>query len=66
MREEYDFSKGVRGQFYRPNAQVHLPVYLDDDLQAALLNLAATQGKDYSRFVNDLLRKDLEQIQTTR
>lgn len=66
MREEYDFSKGERGKFYRPNAKVHLPVYLDDDVQAALLSLAAATGKDYSAFINELLKKDIEQIQMAR
>lgn len=63
MRDEYDFSKGERGGFYRPNAKVHLPLYLDDDVQTALVNLAAAKGKDYSVFVNDLLKKDIELIQ---
>lgn len=66
MREEYDFSKGERGKFYRPNAKVHLPVYLDDDVQAALVSLATASGKDYSAFVNELLKKDIELIQMAR
>jgi hypothetical protein len=31
-KKEYDFSKGVRGKFYRPNAKLNLPIYLDDDI----------------------------------
>ena len=63
MRDEYDFSKGERGGFYRPNAKVHSPLYLDDDVQATLIDLAKAKGKDYSAFVNDLLKKDIELIQ---
>jgi hypothetical protein len=63
MRDEYDFNKGERGGFYRPNAKVHLPLYLDDDVQAALISLASAKGKDYSVFVNDLLKIDIEIIQ---
>jgi len=63
MRDEYDFSKGERGKFYRPDAKIHLPLYLDDDVQAKLLSLAAAKGEDYSVFVNDLLKKDIELIQ---
>lgn len=63
MQDEYDFSKGERGKFFRPNTRVHLPLYLDDDVQAALANLARAKGKDYSVFVNDLLKKDIELIQ---
>ena len=33
MKKEYDFSKGVRGKFYRRDAQLNLPVYLEPDLR---------------------------------
>lgn len=66
MRDEYDFSKDERGKFYRPNAKVHLPIYLDDDVQTTLISLATTSGKDYSAFVNELLKKDIELIQMAR
>lgn len=66
MRDEYDFSTGERGKFYRPNAKVHLPVYLDDDVQAKLVSLAAASGKDYSALINELLKKDIELIQIAR
>jgi hypothetical protein len=59
MRDEYDFSKGERGGFYRPDAKVHLPLYLDDEIQSKLISLAAAKGKDYSEFVNDLLKEIL-------
>lgn len=66
MREEYDFSKGERGKFYKPDAKLHLPVYLDDDVQATLANIASAKGIDLSAFVNDLLKKDIELIQMVR
>ena len=66
MRDEYDFSKGEREGFYRANAKVHLPLYLDDDVRATLVSLATATGKDYSVFVNELLKKDIELIQMAR
>jgi hypothetical protein len=33
MKKEYDFSKGERGKFYRPNTRLNLPVYLEPDLR---------------------------------
>ena len=66
MRDEYDFSTGERGKFHRPNAKVHLPVYLDEDVQATLVSLAAATGKDYSALINELLKKDIELIQIAR
>jgi hypothetical protein len=28
MKEQYDFSKGERGKFYRKNTKLNLPIYL--------------------------------------
>jgi hypothetical protein len=33
MKKEYDFSKGERGKFYRPDVRLNLPVYLEPDLR---------------------------------
>ena len=33
MKKEYDFSKGERGKFYRRDARLNLPVYLEPDLR---------------------------------
>ncbi len=36
MRDEYDFSRGERGKFYKSGARLNLPVYLDDDVRSIL------------------------------
>jgi hypothetical protein len=64
MPDEIDFSEGVRGKFYRPDMKLALPVYLDKDVQSRLSNLATAKGVDISELVNDLLKKDLELIET--
>ncbi len=33
MKDEYDFSKGVRGQFFHPDTHLNIPVYLDQDVE---------------------------------
>lgn len=66
MRDEYDFSKGQRGKFYRQGAELHLPVYLEAEVQAALTALANAKGVDISVLANDLLKKDIELIQLAR
>lgn len=33
MKKEYDFSKGVRGKFYKPDIQLNIPVYLEPKLK---------------------------------
>ena len=55
MRREYDFSKGVRGKFYRPDAQLLIPVYLEPKVQAFVAARAAKDGTGVSEVVNRIL-----------
>lgn len=66
MKERYDFSKGQRGKFYRPDAVFKLPVYLDKDVEAYLAQKAEAKGVELSDLVNELLKKDIELIETGR
>jgi hypothetical protein len=63
MKDEYDFSKGVRGKFYRGGAKLTLPIYLDHEVQSYLAQRAAQRGVELSELVNELLRKDIELIE---
>jgi hypothetical protein len=60
MKREYDFSKAVRGKFYRKGVELRLPIYLDPKLQSKLERLARKKGKDVGEMVNRLLRKDVD------
>ena len=66
MPAEIDFVEAKRGQFYRVGAQLNLPVYLDQKVQATLAALASAKGVDFSALVNDLLKKDIELIEMAR
>ena len=59
MRDEYDFSKGERGKFYRPDTKLNLPIYLDDEVMAFVEKIADKKGTDISTIVNKLLRGDM-------
>jgi hypothetical protein len=63
MPNEIAFSNAERGKFYRPGTKLHLPIYLDDPVQARLTALAQAKGVDLSALVNELLRKDIERIE---
>jgi hypothetical protein len=63
MRREYDFSKAVRGKFYRKGAELRLPIYLDPKLRSKLERIARKKGKDLSEMINQLLRKNVEFIE---
>ena len=63
MKEQYDFSKGVRGKFYNPNAVFQLPVYLDEQVQGYLAAKAQAKGIDLSALVNDLLKREIDLVE---
>jgi hypothetical protein len=61
IRPEYDFSHAQRGKhFAGADAVFHIPVYLDQDVQAFLMEKAASKGVPLDRLVNDLLKGDIE------
>lgn len=66
MKPEYDFSKGERGKFFRPNAEVRLPIYLNADVQAYLAERAAQKGIPLGEMVNTLLKQEIQMIETVR
>ncbi|MDX2179642.1 MAG: hypothetical protein SFV18_08630 [Bryobacteraceae bacterium] len=61
MKAEYDFSKGERGKFFRPNAEIRLPIYLDPDVQRYLAEKADGEGVPLGDMVNGLLKRVIGQ-----
>lgn len=66
MPAEIDFAQGTRGKFFKPNAAIRLPVYLDPKVRAYLAERAQVKGIEVDQFVNDLLRHDIEIIEAAR
>ena len=66
MPAEINFSGGKRGQFYRPDAVLAMPIYLEAPLQSRLIAQANLQGIGLSELVNRLLKKDIELIESTK
>jgi len=66
MKPEYDFSQAERGTFYRKDAVLDLPVYLDADIRNWLTDRAKAKGIDLGRLVNDLLKRDIELIEAVK
>jgi len=63
MKDEYDFSNGIRGKFYNEDANFNLPIYLDSELQSFISKIAKEQKSTMSQVVNNLLFKDKELIE---
>lgn len=51
MKKHYDFSKGERGKFYRPGAELSIPIYLEPDMARVFRSSAAV-----SQALRSLLR----------
>ncbi len=49
MKREYDFSKGIRGKFYRKEAELRLPIYLNAKLQSKLERLPGKKERMLER-----------------
>ena len=64
MKDEYDFSSGIRGKFFHPDAEFNLPVYLKPNIAEAMSRVAEEKNTDVGELVNDFLEKNLKVIQS--
>ena len=46
MKKEYDFSKGIKGKFYRPVEELEIPIYLDKSIQDYYSKIAVKKKKE--------------------
>ena len=72
MPAEIDFSKGVRGLHYiGPDATISFPggatfIGVDADVQTWLSAKAADQGRSSQAIANELLRRQIETIESMK
>jgi uncharacterized protein (DUF4415 family) len=55
LKNEYDFSKGIRGRFYRPK-KVSTSMRLDNDILLYLKKIASEKKVGYQTLINTILR----------
>jgi uncharacterized protein (DUF4415 family) len=56
LKEEYDFSKGIRGRFYRPR-KISTSMRLDNDILLYLKKIASEKKIGYQTLINNFLRE---------
>lgn len=66
MKNEYDFSNAERGKFYRKDAVLELPVYLEAGVRDYLTARAKAKGVEVNELVNELLKRDIELIEAAK
>lgn len=66
MKNEYDFSNAERGKFYRKDAVLDLPVYLEAGVRDYLTARAKAKGVEVNELVNELLKRDIDLIEAAK
>jgi uncharacterized protein (DUF4415 family) len=61
MKEEYDFSRGIRGRFYSPK-KISTTIRLDDDVLLYLKKLASIKKTGYQTLLNSILRDYIQKV----
>ena len=61
MLDDYDFSDGIRGRFYKPK-KIPVSLRLDNDIVLYFKKLASEQKVPYQTLINALLRKQLQKV----
>ena len=61
MEDNYDFSGGTRGRFYKPK-KVPTTLRLDNDIILYFKKKASEQKVPYQTLINALLRKELQSV----
>ena len=64
MKQECDFSYALRGTFFRKGAELNVLIYVDDPIHQRLERLAKRKGKPVTDLVNQLLKRDLELLES--
>ncbi len=59
LEENYNFSDGVRGRFYKPK-KVPTTMRIDNDILIFLKKYAAEKHIAYQTLINTLLRQSIE------
>ena len=59
MKDEYDFSKGVRGKLFRKDAVLKIPVYLEPEVRRFISERAKAKGIEVGDLVNNLLKRNI-------
>jgi len=61
VEDEYDFTDGIRGRFYEPK-KIPVSLRLDNDIILFFKKLASEKKVPYQTLINNLLRKELQEI----
>ena len=61
MKDEYDFSKGRRGEIISSKGKTRITIYLDDAILEEFRSRAEEAGMGYQTLINEALKEYLGQ-----
>jgi predicted DNA binding CopG/RHH family protein len=61
MKDEYDFSGGVRGRFYKPK-KIPTTLRLDNDIVLYFKKRASEEKVPYQTLINAFSRKEIQAV----
>lgn len=61
LADDYDFTGGIRGRFYKPK-KIPTSMRLDDDILLFLKKEASEKKIAYQTLINNLLREHVEHL----
>ena len=61
IEDDYDFSDGVRGRFYKPK-KIPTTLRLDNDIILFFKKKASEEKVPYQTLINALLRKEFQKV----
>ncbi|MCK5811732.1 MAG: BrnA antitoxin family protein [Clostridiales bacterium] len=65
LKDEYDFSEGIRGRFYSPTKK-SITIRLDDDVILKYKKKASEQKIGYQTLMNSALREHIETYRASK
>lgn len=60
MKDNYDFSGAEQGRFYTRPEDMHIPHYLQPELEIALRQVARNKGLEPDQVLGMIVAKELE------
>ena len=60
---EFNFSQAIRGKFYHPNMQLQMPIYLEPEMMATLIEIAGRKKIKLSSLIDDLIKKGFDLLE---
>jgi hypothetical protein len=63
MKKEYDFSKAEQGKFYRPIAELEIPIYLTKEVKTFFVKRASDKNLEFDKVINTILKKEMDLLQ---